>query len=213
MMLMYKRLFLLCLLMALCTVGTFAQTAREVLDATAAQFNSRGGVRTKFKATQFSGTTPQDEASGTLLLRGQQFQVKTAEMTVWYDGKTQWAMLSNSGEVNVTEPTEEERAAMNPSVLLNIYKKGYSLSLRKTSLRGKPTFEVYLRAKNKKAAFSEIYVDVEQGTYTPLCFRAKKDGDWMRLSIYAFQTGTKLSDDTFAFPEKDFPDVEVIDLR
>ena len=208
-----KRILMFCLLMAFCSFSAIAQTAREVLDATAAQFNSRGGVRTKFKATQFSGTTPQDEASGTLLLRGQQFQVKTAEMTVWYDGQTQWAMLTGSGEVNVTEPTEEERAAMNPSALLSVYKKGYSMSLRKTSLRGKATFEVHLRSKNKKAVFSEIYVDVEQGTFTPLCFRAKKDGDWMRLSVYAFQTGAQLPDATFTFPKKDYPNVEVIDLR
>ena len=209
---MIKRIFF-SLFCGFAVFAATAQTAREVLDATAAQLSGNGGVRVQFKATQFSGTTPQEDATGTMLLSGQKFQMQTPDMVVWFDGQTQWAMLRNSGEVNVTEPTEEERAAMNPSALIGIYKKGYSLKLRRASLRGKPTYEVHLKAKNKKAAFTEIYVDVEQGTSYPLCFRALKDGDWIRLSILSFQSGLSLPATTFTFPSKDYPTVEVIDLR
>lgn len=200
------------LLLSACSLTARAQTAREVLDATATLI-SGSGVRAQFKATQFNGTTPQEETTGTMQLHGRRFQMQTPDMTLWYDGQTQWSMLRGADEVNVTEPTEEERAALNPSALMGIYKQGYSLKLRKATLRGKPTYEVRLKAKNKKAAFTDIYVDVEQATYRPLCFRAKKDGNWMRLSILSFENGLTLPDAAFTFPEKDYPDVEVIDLR
>ena len=177
-----RKEIILFIIAALCSFGAAAQSAKDVLDATAARMTASGGVRAQFKATQFQG-------------------------------KTQWAMLKGAGEVNVSEPTEEERAAMNPSTLINIYKKGYSYKLKKSTLRGKPTYEVYLKAKNKKAAFSEIYVDVEQGTCNPLCLRAKRDGNWMRLSILSFQAGQTLPATTFTFPTKDYPNIEVIDLR
>ena len=199
--------------LAATTLGVQAQNAKEILDATAARMTASGGVRTQFKATQFQGTTPESETTGTLLISGQQFQMETPEMITWFDGKTQWAMLKGAGEVNVSEPTEEERAAMNPSTLINIYKKGYSYKLKKSTLRGKPTYEIHLKAKNKKAAFTEIYVDVEQGTHNPLCLRAKRDGNWMRLAILSFQPGQTLPATTFNFPKKDYPDIEVIDLR
>lgn len=208
---MNKLIITLCF--ATCVMGAWAQSAKDILDATAAHMTARGGVRAQFKATQFQGTTPESETTGTLLINGQQFQMETLEMTTWFDGKTQWAMLKGAGEVNVSEPTEEERAAMNPSTLIGIYKKGYSYKLKKSTLRGKPTYQVYLKAKNKKAAFSEIYVDVEQATCTPLCLRAKRDGNWMRLAILSFQNGQTLPASTFTFPTKDYPDIEVIDLR
>lgn len=208
-----KREIITFFLISVLGMSAAAQRARDVLDATAARMTASGGVCAQFKATQFQGTTPESETTGTLLISGQQFQMQTPEMTTWFDGKTQWAMLKGAGEVNVSEPTEEERAAMNPSTLINIYKKGYSLKLRKTSLRGLPTYTVHLVAKNKKAAFSEIYVDVEQATSNPLCLRAKKDGNWMRLAIQSFKANQSLPASTFTFPSQDYPDIEVIDLR
>ena len=209
---MRKHLILLCLLLA-GQLTAYGQNAREILDKAAARLTASGDVRAQFKATQFKGTTPEGEASGTMLLSGRKYKMITDEMTTWYDGTTQWNMMAGSDEVNVSTPTEEEQAAMNPATLIGIYKKGYKFGLKKSSLRGKPTFEVYLKAKNKKAPFSEIYVDVEQGTYTPLCLRAKKDGDWLRLAILSFKNRLSLPASTFTFPQKDFPNVEVIDLR
>ncbi len=197
---------------ALMPSASWAQTAREVLDATAARLSSPG-IKAQFKASQFEGSSLKGEATGTLLLNGRSYYVKTDEMLTWYDGTTQWAMMQGSDEVNVSQPTEAEQAQMNPATLIGIYKNGYKYELKKSSLRGKRTFEVHLIAKNKKAHYSDIYVDVEQGTYTPLCFRAKHDGQWLRLSVRSFQTGLNLPSSTFTFPSKDYPGIEVVDLR
>lgn len=207
-----QKLFVMCWLLA-ASIGVSAQSARQVLDATAARMTQTGGIRAQFKATQFNGTTPREEATGTLLISGRRFQMTTTDLLTWYDGKTMWAMMPNAGEVNVSEPTEEEQAALNPSTLINIYKKGYTFRLRTSTLRGKPSYEVHLRAKNRKQTYQEIYVDVEQGTYNPLCFRALKDGNWQRIAIFSFQPNQQLGDNTFVFPTKDYPNVEIIDLR
>ena len=190
-----------------------AQTAREVLDATAARMTKSGAIRVQFKATQFRGTTPESEATGTMLIKGRKFQINTPDVLTWFDGKTLWTMLTDAAEVNVSEPSDEELAAMNPSTLVYIYKKGYNYYLRKTSLRGKPTYEVRLAAKSKKATFTDIYIDVEQGTNNPLCIRAKQNGNWVRLSILSFKTEQNVQESDFTFPTQDYPKIEVIDLR
>ena len=208
-----KKLFVFIILACTFTMTGMAQNAKKILDATAARMTQSGDVKVQFKATQFSGTTPQSEATGTLLFSGRKYQMTTEEISAWFDGETQWSMMKNSGEVNVATPDEEEQAAMNPATLVNIYKKGYKASLTKSSLRGRPTYVVHLYAKSRKAAFTDIIIDIDQATSEPLCLRAKKDGDWMRLSVLSFQNGLSLPASTFTFPSKDYPDIEVIDLR
>ena len=209
---MHKFLISYCLFL-LISLSAASQNARKVLDATAACMTKSGDVKVKFKATQFSGTTPQGEAAGTLLISGNKLQMTTEEISTWYDGKTQWSMMKGSNEVNISEPDEEEQAAMNPAKLVSIYKNGYKYSITESSLRGKATYVVTLQAKNRKAAFNYIILDVDKATYQPLCIRAKKDGDWMRLSILSFENKLKFPDNTFQFPEKDYQDIEMIDLR
>lgn len=209
---MKKRLFLL-LLLCPCLLTLHAQSARSVLDATAARMTQSGCVRAQFKVTQFKGTTPESEFAGTMLMLGRKFRMEAEDIITWFDGKTQWSMIPGSGEVNISEPSEEELATMNPYALINLYKKGYRYSLRKSTLRGKPTYEVHLMAKSKKASFIYIYVDVDQATYNPLCFRAKQNGNWLRLSILSFLPNQKTTDTDFTFPAMQYPNVEVIDLR
>lgn len=205
-------LLTLCLCVAAATTAT-AQSARSVLDKTAARMTASGDVKAQFKATTFSGTTPQSEAKGTLVLSGRKFHMTTDELITWFDGTTEWSMMTGSDEVNISTPTEEEQAAVNPATLISIYKKGYRYTLKESSLRGKPTYVVYLKAKNKKMPFTDMIVDVDKATFNPLCLRAKKDGDWLRIAILSFQNGLSLPASTFTFPSKDYPNVELIDLR
>ena len=208
-----RRILIILGLSVLSLLQVEAQNARKVLDATAARMTQSGDVKAQFKATQFNGSTPQGETSGTMLLSGRKFKMTSNELTTWFDGTTEWTMMKGSDEVNVTTPTEEEQAAVNPAAIVGIYKKGYRYSLQESTLRGKPTYVVYLQAKNTKAAFQYIIVDVDKATYNPLCIRAKKDGNWMRLSIQSFQNGLKLPANTFTFSPKDYPQAEIIDLR
>lgn len=210
---MMRRIMAVAISIQAMTGVAWAQSAREVLDATAACMTKMGDVRAQFKATQFSGTTPQNEATGTMCISGRKFQMQTDELMTWYDGTTQWSMMNGSNEVNMATPDEEEQAAQNPATLVGIYKKGYRYSLTRSTLRGRSTYVVHLSAKNRKAAFSDIFIDVDQTTYHPLCIRAKKDGDWTRLSILSFQNSLTLPASTFTFPASDYPNVEVIDLR
>lgn len=201
-------------IVCLCTsLSIYAQTAKQVLDATAARFNT-SGIKATFKATSYEGNVASGDATGTMLMQGHKFQVTSTEMSAWFDGKTQWAMIAGGDEVNVTEPTPEELTATNPALLLQLYKKGYNMSVKSSTLRGKPTYLVTLVAqKPTDSTFSTILLDIEQGTYTPFCIRAKQGNNWIRLVIHSFQTGQTFNDATFKFPSQSYPDVEIIDLR
>lgn len=206
------RYILTCVLCML-TLTTSAQNARNILDATAARIRQLGDVKGTFTATSFKGTTEQGSTKGTMLLQGKKMQLSTDEMKMWYNGKTQWSLMSESGEVNVSNPTDGEIANMNPYSFINLYKNGYKMTARQTKLRGKDVYEVHMTARNAANNTQEIYVDVTKSDYTPLCIRIRQDNDWNRISIHTLQGNQHFSDADFEFPKSEYPNVEIIDLR
>ena len=71
---------LLALVMAL---PISSQTAKQVLDKTAAIVAAKSGAKASFtiKGEQFN-------TSGTIAVKGKKFQATTPQATIWFDGKT-----------------------------------------------------------------------------------------------------------------------------
>lgn len=205
--------FLQTCMLCMLTLTVTAQSAKNILDATAAKIKQMGDVKATFTATSFNGTTEQASTKGTMLLKEKKMQLSTDDMKIWYNGKTQWSLISESGEVNVSTPTETEMANTNPYSFINLYKKGYKMKVRQTKLRGKDVYEVHLVARNAGNSAQEIYVDVTKKDYTPLCIRVRQNNDWNRISIHSLQGNQHFTDADFEFPKNDYPNVEIIDLR
>ena len=195
------------------SLGSMAQNARNILDATAAKIKQMGDVRATFTATSFNGTTEQASTKGTMMLQGKKMQLSTDDMKMWYNGKNQWSLIPESGEVNVSTPTEREMANMNPYSFLGIYKKGYKMKAKQTKLRGKDAYEIHLVARYAGSNAQEMYIDVAKNDYTPLCIRVRQDNDWNRISIHSIQGNQHFTDEDFEFPKSEYPNVEIIDLR
>ena len=129
------------------------------------------------------------------------------------DKLAQALALPENEEVNITEPTAKEIQAINPYVFLDLYKKGYDITMRQSTLRGVATYEVHLVAKRSDMAAQELYIDVRQSDYMPLCVRVRQDRTWNRISIRNFSGNQKFSEADFTFPREKYPDAEIIDLR
>lgn len=180
-----------------------AQTARQVLDKTAAVVSAQNGMTAKFniKGSQL-------QSSGTIAVKGKKFQATTPQATIWFDGKTQWTYMKKNDEVNVSTPSESQLAAINPYNFIYLYKKGYSY----TSEKVHNNYVVHLTATDKKKPIQEMYITVLQKTYVPSQIRYRTSKGWTTIDITNFKA-VKLSDGTFRFNSKDFPTAEVIDLR
>jgi len=189
-----------------------AQTAREVLDRTAARL-SKGGSSARFEATTFKGTKESGHSSGTIRILGKRYRVETPQMQVWFDGKTQWTMFKGSGEVNVSTPNADEVAQMNPYVFLNLYKQGYTYTLKPTTYGGESCYEVDLRAKQSNAAILRLLLIVSKD-YTPQNVRLiDRKGNWMRFRLRDVKLSQRFNASEFQFDKKAHPDTEIIDLR
>ena len=193
----------LLLLVIVCQITT-AQTVRQVLDKVAATVENAGGV-----TAAFSISNTKIQARGTIALKGKKFQVTTPHGITWFDGKTQWTYVKQNDEVNVSTPTEAQLQQINPYTFLNLYKKGYNLSLDK---KAASTYEVHLKAASAKSKLQEVYVVVNKKNYVPSQIKMLRDGKWTTIAITDFKKA-KLNDNLFRFNAKDYPSAEVIDLR
>ena len=180
----------------------YGQSAKQVLDKTAAVVAAKSGAKASFtiKGDQMN-------ASGTIAIKGRKFQASTPQATIWFDGKTQWTYLKKNDEVNVANPTEAELAAINPYNFIYMYKKGYKYTMEKKN----GSFIVHLIATDKRS-IQEMYITINSKSHIPSQIRMRQQKGWTTIDISGFKQ-SKLSDGMFRFNSKDFPNAEVIDLR
>lgn len=196
-------LFIISLLTVISTAfANNASDARKILDKTSALVTKKGGATATFSIT--SGNI--SKQTGTIAIKGNKFCATTSAATVWYDGKTQWTYMKANNEVNITTPDAAHQQMMNPYTFLNLYKKGYKLSV---SNQGNNKV-VRMLAEGKKN-IQEVYITVS-ATGMPSQVRLKQNGKWTTIVISNFQQKSH-SDKTFVFNSKDYPKAEVIDLR
>ena len=199
-----KRILNILVILAVTICSANAQTAKQVLDKTASVLSNKGGVTANFSITGKNiGTT-----SGKISVKGRMFQATTPQAMVWFNGKTQWTYMKSQQEVNVSNPTEAELQAINPYNFINIYKKGYSYTMKTVSAG----YEVHLKATDAKRQIQEMYITVNKSTYAPSQVKMRQGKKWTTINVSSLKKAN-LSNSVFTFPSKDYPNAEVIDLR
>ena len=197
---MKKIVLVMSLLMV--SVFTFGQTAKSVLDKTAAAVSNKNGVQANFTMTGGMGNV-----SGTIAVKGRKFHATTPIATMWFDGKTMWTYMKKNEEVNITTPNEAQLQKINPYNFINLYKQGYDMTMSKSD----KTYTVHLTAKNSNK-IQELFITVDKNTYHPTQVKMLQGKKWTVFDISNLKAQT-LSDAIFTFNSKDFPSAEVIDLR
>lgn len=188
---------------ALMSMGSFAQSAKAVLDKAAGTITAQSGVKANFKMTTANGST-----SGTIAIKGKKFYATTPQAKVWFDGKTQWTYLKNNDEVNVSNPTEAQLQAINPYNFINIYKRGYTYTMNTAG----SDYVIHLMASNADRRIKEMFISVNKKSYQPKQVKMLQGKKWTTFDINSIKK-ENIPDSQFRFNAKDFPKAEVIDLR
>lgn len=178
----------------------------DVLKKASAQVKKDGGV-----SVGFTISDGESSDTGTLQMLGKKFHSEMGGLLTWYDGKNLWSFVKENNEVNLTEPTRNELAKINPYYFLDFYEKGYSVT------KGHSTsgyYEVVLTAQNAKATMSKILVRVGNSDYRPKYLKVTTNkGQQLEITVTSYKKGQKFGDATFRFDKKKYPKAEVIDLR
>ena len=205
------------LLFLFCSVGcVFSQNkAKDILDKVSATYSNEVGFVLDFtlntRDTKSKTTYSHD---GKAYIKGDKFKIEVPDGTTWFDGKTQWVYMNGSDEVNVSNPSGEELAAISPVALLGLYKTGFKLSEKgQKNENGKTVYVIEMTPNKKGSDFSKIVLMIDKNTnYFTSILLEGKDKVNNHLIIKKHDKKANLTDSTFVFNKKDYPNVEVIDL-
>ncbi len=202
-------------LLILSTFPVFSQTGESIIDQAAATYQNANGIQVSFVMNNTSQQSGYAESfEGTIRMKGEKFVLETPDMKVWFDGKTMWSYVEQTGEVNVTSPSGEDLQFTNPAILLAGYKKEFSAQYKGDgTLNGKAIRKVELTPKGK-GDINKVELQIEKSTHLPLRIAVDaRNGMHSVITITRTNTGISLPDSEFTFRASHYPDAEIIDLR
>lgn len=182
-----------------------AQEATKILDKSAATLRAAGNVKIAFTLEADGGSS-----AGYIKLQRQKFVINMGGTITWFDGKTMWTYVKANDEVNVTTPSADAVAKMNPYAFLSFYKKSYTAKMGKGTAKES---EVVLTGKSG-SPFKKVVVRINKSTKYPTVITMTSSKDAVTtIRCNSFLKNQKYQDSTFRFNKKNYPGVEVIDLR
>ena len=206
---MKRRLFTALVMALTAILGSWAAkttSAAKILDQVIATMEKAPSL--SINMTLNSGKT---SVPGALTMAREKFRFVSDEMTVYYDGTTQWTLDNAAGEVSVTTPTAEELIETNPLAFMHNYSHRYNVSLVSSSA---DKYVVRMTAKTKSTYVRSADVTINAATMLPATVTATlSTGQNMTIYIASATKGKALPLATFRFDKKKHPNVEVIDLR
>jgi outer membrane lipoprotein-sorting protein len=199
-----------CLILLLVATPAFAQKdakAKALLDKTSAAFSQAGALSIRFTMQVKSGTDKNSQSfEGTIDLKGTKFHVNTPDIETWFDGKTQWTLQKATDEVSITQPDAKEIQTINPATIINLYKKGYYY-------RSVSANVVELTPQLKNAEMTKIILQTGTDNLPVKIQITYKNKMENIIHLTRYKKNAALTDATFVFDKKKYPQVEIVDLR
>jgi outer membrane lipoprotein-sorting protein len=188
--------------------------ATEILDKVIETTESYKTFKVDFVYKMYNEKSNIDESKeGILFVCKEKYRLLISNQMVISDGETIWTYLISDKEVMIGS-AEENEEAITPSNLLNSYQEDYkSKFVKETTIRGKKVEIIELKPLKGKT-YSLIKVTIDKLKKQLVDFTIyDKNGSEYSYQINKFITNISLSDTTFTFSEKDYPDVDFIDMR
>lgn len=203
----HKRLFfLLAMLVGMILTCNAAETATSILDKTAAKVKTSKSLTAKYVITADG-----HRQNGTLTICGDRFTISSPQISSWYDGKTQWTYSTQTGEVNITEPTPEELQQVNPFAIINSFRKSYKAALLKSPSTEK---KIRLTALNQKNDIKSVVLTLAASTLYPTSIELTlSNRRVITIKVESVVAGNALPLSDFRFDAKKYPGIPVVDLR
>lgn len=182
-------------------INNFIQTTKtEAIRATfALEISEKNGVNSQ-------------QHLGKFILKDNQFHLEMDELQVWFNGKTQWALMKENNEVSITEPSEDELATTNPLSVLSAYKKMSKIVFSK--IKSEKNHIIVMIPKSKEATFTKVEVQLVKASgnlYAILM--EQKDGTKNQLTLSNYQKKVAVNQSNFVFDKSKFKGVTINDLR
>lgn len=215
-----RKILLCAILIAGCVVSVLAQTdqkAKEILAAVSKKYSSYNTIKTGFTYTISNPQANINQSeSGTLYTQSKtnKYRVVMKDQELISDGKSQWTYLKEDKEVQLNT-VDNSSTALNPAQIFTIYKKGYKyIYTGDVKQSGRVYHVIELSPTDTKQSFFKVRLTIDKITKNiskALIF--DKNGSRYTYTINTFTPNANVPETMFSFDVKQYPGVELVDLR
>ena len=197
-------------------MGKSDPDAKKILDNVSAKFQTYKTIEAHFvlKIENSSGKVLGTKA-GVVNMKDSKYRISVSGQEIYSDGTNIWTYDKSANEVQITKFDASANTITPQKMFTNFYDKDFLYKLNDETKQGNKTIqEIELTPVDKTKTFFKVLVDVDKKTQSIVSTKIfQKTGDRYTYTITRMKTNTNLPDELFVFNAKDYPNVEVIDLR
>ena len=196
------------------TIAQAKKSSEEILKQVSEQTKSYTSIRISFTYNMDNPSAKVHETeTGVLLVNGDRYRLDIAGQKVISDNKTSWTYIGEANEVQINT-VEDDENVLTPTRLLTSYSEDYKSRLvNEIKKDGRVQYVIELKPNADKTFTSvELNIDKELFRITRIAIQ-DKSGNTFSYLVNKFETDVKVNETDFTFNAKDYPGVEVIDMR
>ncbi|MCX6251160.1 MAG: outer membrane lipoprotein carrier protein LolA [Bacteroidetes bacterium] len=212
---MYKLLIIPFLLSVLTGFSqTRDQKAVSLLDEVSAKTKAYKSIKAEFSYTMENKQAKINEVkTGSLLIQGDKYRLSVAGQIVICDGKTIWTYIQESNEVQINNLNEKDEA-LTPSKLLTSYNENYKPKIIRDKNQTDPNIETVELTPKASKTITKAIVAIDKTRLQVKSFMLfDKNSNVFTYKVTKFSTDVPVTNADFSFNPKQYPGVEVIDMR
>ena len=195
-------------------MGKSDPEAKKLLDAVSAKFKNFKSVQAKFllKIENGSGKNLGNK-SGSVFMKGTKYRITVPGQEIFSDGSNTWTYDKASNEVTISKIDPSANSITPQKLFTNFYDQDFLYKLNgDVKMNGKSMQEVELTPIDKTKAFHKVLVYVNKSVINTTKVY-EKTGNRYTYSVNNMTMNGNIPDATFVFDAKQYPGVEVVDLR
>ncbi|MCL1851129.1 MAG: outer membrane lipoprotein carrier protein LolA [Bacteroidetes bacterium] len=152
--------------------------------------------------------------TGVLFVKKEKYYLSFEDQIMANDGVTMWNYQKNTKEVTLFEAEDDELMIFHPLKMLNNWDKEYNAKFIREEELQKNSVTILDLTPKKQSQFYKIRLFIDKATsYIQQVMMYELDGTTLTYLVTKFKPNAVVEDNKFTFNKKDYPDVQVNDMR
>lgn len=182
-----------------------------ILDAMSSKYQNMKSFKALFTYTPDGGQS----MKGDVTVKGSKYKLKMAGQEIYNDGKLMATYIKETNEVNLQDFDPASAGDLDPTKIYTAYKKGFKHAFVQEKKQGDTVVDVVeLTSTNKNSQVAKVQLWISKVDKSIKGWKIfQKNGQKVNYEVQLFQPNVVVADKDFIFNSKQYPGVEVVDLR
>jgi outer membrane lipoprotein carrier protein len=193
-------------------MGNSDPEAKKILDAVSAKFKSFKSVQSKFNLKIENGSNKVlGNKNGTVYMKGTRYRITIPGQDIFSDGSNVWTVDAAAKEITLTKLDPSNNTITPQKLFTNFYDKDF---LYKLNSDAKGIQEIELTPIDKSKLFHKVIIFINKTAKTITATKIfEKAGNRITYTVSGMNTTSNIADAIFTFNQKNYPGMELVDLR